>query len=51
MLIPPSILLIVWGVHPILVQKYTSSDDIPNIVDKEISTYGLLEKGEKYVEK
>ena len=42
-------LLIVWGVHPILVQKYTSSDDIPNIVDKEISTYGLLEKGEKYV--
>ncbi len=42
-------LLIVWGVHPILVQEYISSDDIPNIVDNEISNYGLLEKGEKYV--
>lgn len=42
-------LLIVWGVHPILVQEYFSSDEIPDIVDNEISNYGLLEKGEKYV--
>ena len=42
-------LLIVWGVHPILVQEYFSSDEIPAIVDNKISDYGLLEKGEKYV--
>ena len=42
-------LLIVWGVHPILVQEYMSSDDIPNIVDNEVSNFDLLEEGEKYV--
>ena len=42
-------LLIVWGVHPILVQEYLSSDEIPDIVDKELFNYNLLDKGKKYV--
>lgn len=42
-------LAIVWGVNPILVKEYISSDEIPDIVNAALADNALLEKGVKYV--
>lgn len=42
-------LSIVWGVIPLLVKEYASSDDIPNVASEAMSKEGLLLEGEKYV--
>jgi pyruvate kinase len=42
-------LSIVWGVNPILVGKYKSSNEIPDIANVVLKKENLLEKGDKYV--
>tara|TARA_B100000214_G_scaffold195731_1_gene141609 strand:+ start:145 stop:1557 length:1413 start_codon:yes stop_codon:yes gene_type:complete len=42
-------LLIVWGVKPILVKEYNSTDDIPGIIDTALKEHGLIKKGEKFI--
>lgn len=42
-------LSIVWGVSSILVDKYTSSNEIPDLANKVLKSKKLLKKNEKYV--
>jgi pyruvate kinase len=42
-------LSIVWGVSSILVDKYTSSNEIPDLANKVLNSKKLLKKDEKYV--
>ena len=42
-------LLIVWGVNPVLVQKYNSADEIPEIANESLKKKGLLIRDQKYV--
>ena len=42
-------LSIVWGVSSILVDKYSSSNEIPDLANKVLNSKKLLKKNEKYV--
>lgn len=42
-------LSIVWGVSSILVDKYSSSNEIPDLANKVLKSKKLLKKNEKYV--
>ena len=42
-------LSIVWGVSSILVDKYSSSNEIPDLANKVLNSKKLLKKDEKYV--
>jgi pyruvate kinase len=42
-------LSIVWGVSSILVDKYTSSNEIPDLANKVLNKKKILKKDEKYV--
>ena len=40
---------IIWGVQPLLVKSYNTSDDIPLIANEMLMTFKMLRKNEKYV--
>ncbi len=40
---------IIWGVQPLLVRSYNTSDDIPLIANEMLMAYKILRKNEKYV--
>ena len=40
---------IVWGVQPLLVKSYNTSDDIPLIANEVLMANKILRKNEKYV--
>ena len=40
---------IIWGVQPLLVRSYNTSDDIPLIANEMLMAHKILRKNEKYV--
>jgi len=42
-------LSIIWGVIPILVDKYNSSDEIPDLAKKRLQDMGIIMSDEKFI--
>ena len=40
---------LVWGVEPIVVNSYSSSDEIPGIVISMLEKMNIYEKGKKFI--
>jgi pyruvate kinase len=42
-------LAIIWGVIPVLVNSYNSSDEMPEIAKKKLIDMAVIEKNEKFI--
>ena len=42
-------LSIIWGIIPVLVNNYNSSDEMPEIAKKKLIDLGVIDKKEKFI--
>ena len=42
-------LSIIWGVTPVLIDQYSSSDEIPILAKKKLEEMGIIKDNEKFI--
>ena len=42
-------LSIIWGVIPVLIDQYSSSDEIPILAKKKLEEMGIIKENEKFI--